>query len=159
VHEGVYRIVEMLVNHPSITREVLGSEWSRYRRSLATFSNQLHADDESSDYPPDVSPIILAARCNQFEILQLLLARGARIERPHHLGCGCRRCAVERQRDSLRYSLLRIHTYEVSSRWAVLFNFHIIQCAGSQLNATLPIIRQVKLLVSNCEFVGVCVCK
>jgi transient receptor potential cation channel subfamily C protein 4 len=112
IHEGVYRIVELLVNHPSITREVLGSEWSRYRRSAACLQ-QLHSDDESSDYPPDISPIILAAHCNQFEILQLLLSRGARIERPHHLSCGCRRCAVERQRDSLRYSLLRIHTYEV----------------------------------------------
>ena len=105
IREGVYRIVEMLIDHPSITREMLGSDWARYKKE----------GEESSDYSPDISPVILAAHCNQFEILQLLLSRGAKIERPHYLNCSCHKCKTETKEDSLRHSLLRIHTYRALS--------------------------------------------
>lgn len=112
IREGVYTIVEMLIDHPSITREMLGSEWARYKQ----------AGEESSDYSPDISPVILAAHCNQFEILQLLLSRGAKIERPHGNTCSCQRCQNQVQEDSLRHSLLRIHTYRAlaSPAWISL---------------------------------------
>ncbi|KAI8798703.1 transient-receptor-potential-like protein, partial [Biomphalaria glabrata] len=85
IREGVYRIVEMLIDHPSISRNMLGTEWSRTR----------YVDDESFDYSPDISPVILAAHCNQFEILQLLLVHGASIDRPHELSCSCKRCQAK----------------------------------------------------------------
>lgn len=106
VREGVYRIVEMLIDHPSISMEMLGSEWANHK---------LADGEESSDYSPDVSPVILAAHCNQFEILQLLLSRGASISKPHSLTCSCHRCNKETSEDSLRHSLLRIHTYRALS--------------------------------------------
>jgi len=113
IREGVYRIVEMLIDHPSITREMLGSEWGKHK---------LSGGEESSDYSPDISPIILSAHCNQFEILQLLLSRGAKIEKPHHLMCSCQKCRKEMQEDSLRHSLMRIHTYRAlaSPAWISL---------------------------------------
>lgn len=46
IREGVYRIVEMLIEHPTISRDMLGSEWARKR----------HVTDESFDYSPDISP-------------------------------------------------------------------------------------------------------
>ncbi|CAH1778072.1 unnamed protein product [Owenia fusiformis] len=112
IREGVYRIVEMLINHPSISRHMLGPEWAKTKIQ----------GDESSDYSPDISPIILAAHCNQFEILQLLLSRGARIDRPHQLSCSCTRCREQVSDDSLRHSLLRIHTYRAlaSPAWISL---------------------------------------
>ena len=112
IREGVYRIVEMLIDHPSITREMLGSEWAKFKST----------GEESSDYPPDISPIILAAHCNQFEILQLLLTRGAKIEKPHDSTCSCQKCRKETNEDSLRHSLLRIHTYRAlaSPAWISL---------------------------------------
>lgn len=112
IREGVYRIVEMLIDHPSITREMLGADWAKYKQ----------LGDESSDYSPDISPVILAAHCNQFEILQLLLSRGAKIDRPHHLTCSCQKCQKETQDDSLRHSLLRINTYKAlaSPAWISL---------------------------------------
>jgi hypothetical protein len=112
IREGVYRIVEMLINHHSITRDMLGSEWSKYKLP----------GEESPDYSPDISPVILAAHCNQFEILQLLLSRGARIERPHAMSCSCQKCRINIQSDSLRHSLLRIHTYRAlaSPAWISL---------------------------------------
>lgn len=110
IREGVYKIVEMLIDHPSITAEMLASGWAR---SLSK---------ESSDYSADISPVILAAHCNQFEILQLLLSRGASIDRPHPLSCGCRRCHEDTRRDSLRHSLRRIHAFRAlaSPAWISL---------------------------------------
>lgn len=108
IREGVYRIVELLIDHPSISREMLGVEWAAHKRAESP-------DSESGDYSPDVSPVMLAAHCNQFEILQLLLSRGARIVRPHALTCSCARCRRENSEDSLRHSLLRIHTYRALS--------------------------------------------
>lgn len=112
IREGVYKIVEMLIDHPSVTRGMLGSDWSKTK----------HGNEESSDYSPDISPVILAAHCNQFEILQLLLLRGATIERPHELSCSCKKCQEQVHEDSLRHSLLRIHTYKAlaSPAWISL---------------------------------------
>ncbi|CAG5129597.1 unnamed protein product, partial [Candidula unifasciata] len=107
IREGVYRIVEMLINHPSISHDMLGADWAKMR----------HVDDESFDYSPDISPV-LAAHCNQFEILQLLLVNGANIDRPHQLSCSCKKC----QAKVLRHSLLRINTYKAlaSPAWISL---------------------------------------
>ncbi|KAL3188413.1 hypothetical protein MRX96_003395 [Rhipicephalus microplus] len=100
----------MLIDHPSITAEMLASGWARSQAQ------------ESSDYSADISPVILAAHCNQFEILQLLLSRGAGIERPHALSCSCRRCCEDTRRDSLRHSLRRIHAFRAlaSPAWMSL---------------------------------------
>ena len=102
IQEGVYRIVEMLIEHPTISRDMLGSDWSKAFR----------IGEESYDYSPDISPVIFAAHCNQFEILQLLLLHGAIINRPHQLSCSCKRCQIQVHADSLRHSLLRINTYK-----------------------------------------------
>lgn len=112
IREGVYKIVEMLINHPSITPEMLANDWAKTRP----------AGEESSDYSPDISPVMLAAHCNQFEILQLLLSRGAVIETPHPLSCNCEKCHEGIHTDSLRYSLKRIHTYRAlaSAAWISL---------------------------------------
>jgi len=117
IREGVFKIVEMLIDHPSITSVMLGNDWSKskYVGDIVDF-------EESNDYSPDISPVILAAHCNQFEILQLLLMRGASIDRPHQLSCSCRRCQERVNEDSLRHSLRRIHTYRAlaSPAWISL---------------------------------------
>ncbi|KAM7535485.1 hypothetical protein Aperf_G00000091743 [Anoplocephala perfoliata] len=112
VQEGVYRIVEMLIDHHSITKEMLGTSWSK-RISLS---------EESHDFSADISPVILASICNQFEILQLLLSRGARIERPHKSSCSCSDCVEMYKEDTLKYSLWRINTYRAlaSPAWISL---------------------------------------
>ncbi|XP_023225280.1 transient-receptor-potential-like protein [Centruroides sculpturatus] len=112
IREGVYKIVEMLINHHSITCDMLSNDWSKSKTP----------GEESSDYSPDISPVILAAHCNQFEILQLLLSRGAVIEKPHQLSCVCQKCHEGMHTDSLRHSLFRIHTYRAlaSPAWMSL---------------------------------------
>ncbi|XP_072171069.1 transient-receptor-potential-like protein [Diadema setosum] len=113
IREGVYRMVEMMVNHPSISRQMLGEGWASANKSRR---------QESSDYSPDISPVILAAHCNQFEILQLLLTRGATIYKPHPCVCACAVCEEKQKQDSLRYSLDRINTYRAlaSPAWISL---------------------------------------
>ncbi len=114
IDEGGYQLVELLINHPSIKSSMLGTNWSKYKMQLQV--------DESSEYFPDISPVILAAQCNQFEILQLLLSRGAKIDRPHPHNCQCKRCKKQMRQDSLRYSLYRIYTYSAlaSPAWMSL---------------------------------------
>ncbi|KAK3599507.1 hypothetical protein CHS0354_006636 [Potamilus streckersoni] len=117
VREGVYKIVEMLIDHPSITPEMIGHEWSKLK-----YSTDMSDYRETSDYSPDISPVILAAHCNQFEILHLLLQRGGTIDRPHQLSCQCRQCQEQVHEDGLRHSLLRINTYRAlaSPAWISL---------------------------------------
>uniref|UniRef100_A0A0X3PE78 Transient-receptor-potential-like protein n=1 Tax=Schistocephalus solidus TaxID=70667 RepID=A0A0X3PE78_SCHSO len=112
IQEGVYRIVEMLIDHHSITKEVLGTSWSK----------RVSRSEESHDFSADISPVILASICNQFEILQLLLSRGARIERPHRSNCSCNDCIMMNREDSLKYSLWRMNTYRAlaSPAWISL---------------------------------------
>nr|VZI32873.1 unnamed protein product [Spirometra erinaceieuropaei] len=112
IQEGVYRIVEMLIDHHSITKEVLGTSWSK----------RVSRSEESHDFSADISPVILASICNQFEILQLLLSRGARIERPHRSNCSCNDCVMMNREDSLKYSLWRMNTYRAlaSPAWISL---------------------------------------
>ena len=61
IAEGSYKIVELIVQHPSIQSDMLSSPLP---------------PSERSDAPPGVSPIMMAAQCNQFEILQLFLSYG-----------------------------------------------------------------------------------
>ncbi|KRZ80906.1 Transient-receptor-potential-like protein [Trichinella papuae] len=102
IREGVFKMVEMIINHHTITADTLGDGWSR---------RLVVENDENFEYASDISPIILAAHLNQFEILQLLLSRGAVIKRPHSLSCSCRNCYEDRLNDSLQHSLRRINTY------------------------------------------------
>lgn len=115
IQEGVYRIVEMLIDHPSITKEMLGSAWTD-RVDL------VHTEEESHDFSSDISPVILASVCNQFEILQLLLNRGARIEEPHKGSCSCVKCHRLLNEDPLKHTLQRINTYRAlaSPAWISL---------------------------------------
>lgn len=113
INEGVYEIVELLINHPSIKQEMLSSSWPGPEASMVT---------DSPEFRPDISPIMLTAICNEFEILQLLLSRGADIERPHTANCHCHPCLESIQRDTLRHSLRRINTYRAlaSPAWICL---------------------------------------
>lgn len=52
----------------------------------------------------DVTPVILAAQRNSYEILALLLRSEVSLPRPHAVGCPCALCHVKNRKDSLRHS-------------------------------------------------------
>uniref|UniRef100_A0A914HB18 Transient receptor ion channel domain-containing protein n=1 Tax=Globodera rostochiensis TaxID=31243 RepID=A0A914HB18_GLORO len=113
IREGVYELVEVLVNHPSITKDMLGEGWAKYLDP---------AETATSEYSSDICPVILAAHLNQFEILQMLLRKDASIEKPHKHYCACEGCDFERINDGLHRSLKRISTYRAlaSPAWISL---------------------------------------
>lgn len=59
----------------------------------------------------DVTPVILAAHCQEYEIVHTLLSKGARIEPPHDYFCGCDSCNYQQQFDSFSHSRSRINAY------------------------------------------------
>lgn len=57
-------------------------------------------------------PSLLEAQRNNYEILKMLLDRGATIPMPHDVKCSCDDCVEESTVDSLRFSLSRINAYK-----------------------------------------------
>ncbi|KAI8440634.1 hypothetical protein MSG28_001848 [Choristoneura fumiferana] len=66
---------------------------------------------ETATFTPDITPLILAAHRDSYEIIKLLLDRGAGLPVPHDVRCGCDECVRSRREDSLRHSRSRINAY------------------------------------------------
>ncbi|XP_066978141.1 transient receptor potential protein isoform X2 [Macrobrachium rosenbergii] len=66
---------------------------------------------ETAAFTKDITPLILAAHHNHYEICKLLLDRGASLPMPHDIRCGCDECIISTEDDSLRHSLSRINAY------------------------------------------------
>lgn len=65
----------------------------------------------SCRFSHDVTPVILAAHCQEYEIVYTLLSKGARIDPPHDYFCGCDSCNYQQQFDSFSHSRSRINAY------------------------------------------------
>ena len=70
------------------------------------------AKKQESNFTPDITPVILAAHTNNYEILKTLVARGATIVKPHGVKCSCYECVHSATFDSLRHSQTRINAYK-----------------------------------------------
>ncbi|XP_033631694.1 short transient receptor potential channel 4-like [Asterias rubens] len=68
-------------------------------------------EQNETDFTPDISPVILAAHRNNYEILKILLERGASIPKPHNVKCGCDDCLSSIRHDGLRHSRSRLNIY------------------------------------------------
>lgn len=73
---------------------------------------QILLDKQFSDFTPDITPIILAAHTNNYEIIKLLLQRGVSIPQPHAVRCNCVECMSSSDVDSLRHSRSRLNIYK-----------------------------------------------
>ena len=51
-------------------------------------------DPVRASYTPDITPLVLAAHKNNYEILKILIDRGAGLPQPHDIKCNCERCGV-----------------------------------------------------------------
>ncbi|KAJ0172575.1 hypothetical protein K1T71_011714 [Dendrolimus kikuchii] len=68
-------------------------------------------DPNTAMFTPDITPLMLAAHKNNYEIIKILLDRGATLPNPHDVRCGCEECIRESSEDSLRHSLARLNEY------------------------------------------------
>ncbi|KPJ19923.1 Transient receptor potential protein [Papilio machaon] len=68
-------------------------------------------DSSAATFTVDITPLILAAHRNHYEILKILLDRGATLPVPHDVKCGCDECVKSQEEDSLRHSQARINAY------------------------------------------------
>lgn len=68
-------------------------------------------DINTAQYSPEITPLILAAHRNNYEIIKLLLDRGATLPAPHDIKCPCEDCIMKSSEDSLRHSLSRVGEY------------------------------------------------
>ncbi|XP_038218984.1 transient-receptor-potential-like protein isoform X2 [Zerene cesonia] len=68
-------------------------------------------DPTTAMFTRDLTPLVLAAHKNNYEIIKLLLDRGATLPDPHDIRCGCDECIIESTEDPLRHSLARLNAY------------------------------------------------
>lgn len=110
ISKGYVRIVEAILNHPAFAQG--------QRLTLSPLEQELRDDDfyaydeDGTRFSHDITPIILAAHCQEYEIVHILLLKGARIERPHDYFCKCNECMEKQRKDSFSHSRSRMNAYK-----------------------------------------------
>ncbi|XP_061495249.1 short transient receptor potential channel 4 [Rhineura floridana] len=101
IRKEVVGAVELLLNHkkPSGEKQV----------------PPILLDKQFSEFTPDITPIILAAHTNNYEIVKLLVQKGVSVPRPHEVRCNCVECVSSSDVDSLRHSRSRLNIYRALS--------------------------------------------
>ncbi|KAK0093580.1 hypothetical protein PV326_013205 [Microctonus aethiopoides] len=99
ISEEFVEAVEVLLEHEeSLHRNGEPHSWEALHPDTATFT-------------PDITPLILSAHRDNYEIIKILLDRGSVLPMPHDVRCGCDECVTSRMEDSLRHSRSRINAY------------------------------------------------
>ncbi|XP_059389767.1 short transient receptor potential channel 4b [Carassius carassius] len=98
IRKEVVGAVELLLNHkkPSGEKQV----------------SPILLDKQFSDFTPDITPIILAAHTNNYEIIKMLVQKGVSVPQPHEVRCNCMECVSSSDVDSLRHSRSRLNIYK-----------------------------------------------
>ncbi|XP_007172251.2 short transient receptor potential channel 7 isoform X1 [Balaenoptera acutorostrata] len=110
ISKGYVRIVEAILSHPAFAQG--------QRLTLSPLEQELRDDDfyaydeDGTRFSHDITPIILAAHCQEYEIVHILLLKGARIERPHDYFCKCSECTEKQRKDSFSHSRSRMNAYK-----------------------------------------------
>ncbi|KAK8395889.1 hypothetical protein O3P69_005780 [Scylla paramamosain] len=99
ISEEYVEAVEVLLEHEEMVHEP------------GTLHSWEDIPPETATFTPDITPLILAAHRDNYEIIKILLDRGATLPGPHDLRCGCDECVTSRLEDSLRHSRSRINAY------------------------------------------------
>ncbi|XP_061537414.1 short transient receptor potential channel 4-like isoform X3 [Phycodurus eques] len=117
-------IVELLLSYNvhvgdallhAIRKEVVGAVELLLNHKKPSGEKQLPPillDKQFSDFTPDITPIILAAHTNNYEIIKLLVQRGVNIPQPHAVLCDCLECVSSLDVDGLRHSHSRLNIYK-----------------------------------------------
>ncbi|XP_048349989.1 short transient receptor potential channel 6 [Sphaerodactylus townsendi] len=110
ISKGYVRIVEAILSHPAFAE---GKRLATSPSQSELQHDDFYAyDEDGTRFSHDVTPIILASHCHEYEIVHTLLRKGARIERPHDYFCKCSECNKKQKHDSFSHSRSRINAYK-----------------------------------------------
>lgn len=108
ISKGYIRVVEEILSHQAFA----DGRMLTYSPSQADAHDDFYAyDEDGTRFSNDITPIILASQCHEYEIVHILLMKGARIDRPHDYFCQCMICNEQQRHDSFSHSQSRINAY------------------------------------------------
>uniref|UniRef100_A0A8K9VC55 Transient receptor potential cation channel subfamily C member 6 n=1 Tax=Oncorhynchus mykiss TaxID=8022 RepID=A0A8K9VC55_ONCMY len=109
ISKGYIRIVEAILSHRAFadTRRLVNSPGR-----AETQDDFFSYDEDGTRFSHDITPIILASHCHEYEVVHILLRKDARIERPHDYLCKCGTCSYHQKHDSFSHSRSRINAYK-----------------------------------------------
>lgn len=84
---------------------------SRSRMELEFQHGFYDQEENSSTFAPDITPIVLASQCNNFDIVHMLLQKGFSIQKPHNYFCYCTECSNHKTFDRFVHSRSRLNAY------------------------------------------------
>ncbi|XP_045191556.2 short transient receptor potential channel 7-like isoform X1 [Mercenaria mercenaria] len=105
ISSGHEQIAESILKHPKY------QGMKKEHKHFGETDHFFNTASEDSPFSSDITPLILAAERNQFEIVQLLLLRGETIRKPHHYYCNCQECSNKLEFDQLRLAKTRLNAY------------------------------------------------
>jgi len=105
ISSGHEQIAESILKHPKY------QGMKKEHKHFGETDHFFNTASEDSPFSSDITPLILAAERNQFEIVQLLLLRGETIKKPHHYYCNCQECSNKLEFDQLRLAKTRLNAY------------------------------------------------
>ncbi|XP_061691269.1 short transient receptor potential channel 7-like isoform X4 [Syngnathoides biaculeatus] len=111
ISKGYVRIVEAILGHPAFGGG-LRLTASPLEQEMRDDDDFYAYDEDGTRFSHDVTPVILAAHCQEYEIVHILLTKGARIERPHDYFCKCAECVEKQKKDSFSHSRSRMNAYK-----------------------------------------------
>ncbi|XP_031645300.1 short transient receptor potential channel 6 isoform X2 [Oncorhynchus kisutch] len=109
ISKGYIRIVEAILSHRAFadTQRLVDSPGR-----AETQDDFFSYDEDGTRFSHDITPIILASHCHEYEVVHILLRKDARIERPHDYLCKCGTCSYHQKHDSFSHSRSRINAYK-----------------------------------------------
>uniref|UniRef100_A0A8C2CWH8 Transient receptor potential cation channel, subfamily C, member 6b n=1 Tax=Cyprinus carpio TaxID=7962 RepID=A0A8C2CWH8_CYPCA len=109
ISKGYIRIVEAILGHQAFADT---SKLTSSPLQAETQDDFFAYDEDGTRFSHDITPIILASHCHEYEIVHILLRKGARIECPHDYFCKCNSCLYHQRHDSFSHSRSRINAYK-----------------------------------------------
>jgi len=110
------RLLEFDEANNKIGNRGRGNGWNRIRSNDNFGGNYPENDIESEEFPRFMTPLMLATQCGLYEMVEYLVNRGHKLDRPHPPRCTCGdRCVAAATRgDVVADSCERLNGY-----WAI----------------------------------------
>lgn len=106
-----HHISENIIRHPRY-QPTVSEDTGQATMKTEMSEISLEAATDDTLFAADITPLVLAAQRNQFEIVKLLLSMGESITEPHDYHCTCVHCRGAESFDELRFAKTRLNLYK-----------------------------------------------